>query len=286
MSNTEDKNGKKHLRISVSKAKTFHQCKKQFKFNYIDKLPKITRDYHVLGTFCHEVLENFHLSFINGSLKPFNEELTTAWKAAVLNTKEGLTDSIKKEARGFMNEYLSRLNKQKEDGTLENVLSVEKNFAVDLDGKVLINGMIDRIQQDKLPNGEEILHIADYKSTKNKKYLQDDFFQLLTYCYVMLKENPEMEKIRASYILLRHNFEYITKDFSREDVISEVEKSFLSDYDAMVAETEYAASPSFLCNFCDFVSEENGNCAEGQDFVAKMGKPIQRDMKRFGKVDW
>ena len=274
--NIDEKNGKKYLRISVSKAKTFHQCKNQFKFNYIDKLPKITRDYHVLGTFCHKVLEDFHKSYINGSIKPFNEELTVAWKAACEESKKNLTPEIKAEARTMMNGYLDRISKQKANGTLEKVLGVEDNFKIDLDEKVLLNGMIDRVQQDS----DGMLHIADYKSTKNKKYLKDDFFQLLTYSYVILSENPELEKVRASYILLRHDFEYITKVFTREEAMK-VKDIFLQYYEDMNAETEYPANPTMLCHWCDYLEY----CEEGQVIDAqKFGQKI--DNSKFGEVKW
>lgn len=276
----DEHNGKKYLKISVSKAKTFHQCKKQFKFSYIDKLPKITRDYHVLGTFCHKVLEDFHKAYIDGSLKPFNEELTIAWKAAVAESKKNLTPEIKNEARTMMNGYLERITKEKQAGTASKVIGVEDNFKLDLDNKVLLNGMIDRVQKDQ----DGIIHIADYKSTKNKKYLKDDFFQLLTYSYVVLSENPNLEKVRASYILLRHDFEYITKTFTREDAMK-VKDIFLQYYEEMNAETEYPANPSALCKFCDYVSPENGNCKEGQEIVQKLfGSKI--DNKVFGVVTW
>jgi hypothetical protein len=54
----------KLLNLSVSKAKTFKDCAKKFKFTYIDKLPRKEWDFHVFGKYCHLVLELFHTELI------------------------------------------------------------------------------------------------------------------------------------------------------------------------------------------------------------------------------
>ncbi|MFW9879543.1 MAG: PD-(D/E)XK nuclease family protein, partial [Candidatus Thorarchaeota archaeon] len=58
------------ITLSVSKAKTFDEaadggCKKKFKFNYLDKLPRIDQDFHVFGKFLHQILENFHRELLD-----------------------------------------------------------------------------------------------------------------------------------------------------------------------------------------------------------------------------
>jgi len=278
-----EEDGKKFLKISVSKAKQFKQCKKAFKFNYIDHLPKITRDYHVLGTFCHEVLEKFHKAYIDKSELAFNDEMNIAWKSSIKSHRKNITPEIKAEAKDMIGKYLKLITEKKNKGENFNVISVEDNFKKELDGKVILNGMIDRIQQD--PDG--VLHVADYKTTKNKKYLKDDWFQLLTYCYVLLMDNPSLEKIRASYILLRHDFEYIGRDFTREEIL-ETKNEFMSIYEEMIKEEEFPPSPTFLCSYCDFLKDENGNiiCEEGAEFVNKTGRRSKKDDTKFGIVSW
>src|SRR5690606_681164 len=51
-------------KLSVSKVKTFDSCKAKYKYSYIEKLPKKEFEFHIFGTFCHDVLENFHLKLI------------------------------------------------------------------------------------------------------------------------------------------------------------------------------------------------------------------------------
>src|SRR4051812_7002227 len=198
------------LNLSVSKVKTFKDCAAKFRFQYIEKLPRKDWDHHIFGKFLHEILENFHKAIINGNTDPFHILLTECFKMATENWKDKITKDQKKESWDILNVYLKQITDQKAKKTLPNVIHVEKEFYVDIDGKILLNGFIDRVQID--PDG--VLHEADYKTTKNKRYLKD-YFQLLTYAFVLCLEDPSLQKVRASYTLLRHDFQNITKEYTR-----------------------------------------------------------------------
>src|SRR5277367_5500485 len=113
------------LRLSVSKTKTFAQCKKQYEFNYILKFPKKDRDYHVFGKFCHRVLEWFHLQYIDGCLLPYNVTMTDAFKVAWSEFKEKMTPEMKKECWEIVNKYLILITKDKKAGLPANVIFAE-----------------------------------------------------------------------------------------------------------------------------------------------------------------
>lgn len=231
------------FRLSVSKTKTFIQCKKQYQFVYIHKMPRKDRDYHVFGKFCHKALEDFHNAYLkNNSTNPYNVEMSLAYKAALNEFKEHMTKEMKDECWKLINEYLKIISNDKKNGLVANVVGVEDNFSFEIDKNIVINGMIDRIQID--PDG--MMHVADYKTTKNKKYLKDDWFQLLTYCYILAERDPTIKRVRASYILLRHNFEYITKEFDIEEILT-VKQKYIDYANAMINEKEFPANPQFLC---------------------------------------
>ena len=257
------------LRLSVSKTKTFNQCKKQFEFNYILKFPKKDRDYHTLGKFCHKVLEWFHLQYIDGCLLPYNVTMTDAFKVAWAEFKDKMTPEMKKECWEIVNKYLILITKDKKAGLPANVISAEKRFDFTIGDNVVLNGAIDRIQLD----ADGILHVADYKTTKNKKYLKDDWFQLLTYAYVLHHEDPSIKKVRGSYVLLRHDFEYITTEFSLKEIMS-IEKKFKEYASQIRSEKEYTPTVSALCNWCDFQE----HCPQG--------KSMSRDNSMYGEVSW
>ena len=157
------------MTLSVSKAKTFESCKAKFRFCYIEKLPKIDRDFHIFGKYLHQILENFHRSLIEHPERKgeWDNVMKEAWNSAYAEYSEQLTGIQVKDAQAMIDEYSAIL---KEDG-LPNVIGVEQDFYINLNNKVLLNGFIDRIQID--PDG--LIHVADYKTTKDPKYLQDFF---------------------------------------------------------------------------------------------------------------
>jgi len=242
------------LRLSVSKTKTFLQCKKQFKFNYIEKLPKKDWDHHTFGKFCHKVLEYFHQQYLEGCLLPYNTVMNDAWKVAWAEYKDKMNPVMKQECWDLINKYLKMVSTKKSQFPA-NVIGVEKRFEFPVAENIILNGAIDRIQQDD----DGIIHVCDYKTAKNKKYLKDDFFQLLTYAYVIVTEDPSVKKVRASYIMLRHDFEYITTEFTLKD-IKKVKDKFLDYAEQIKTETDYKATPTALCNFCDYLE----HCPEGK----------------------
>jgi RecB family exonuclease len=257
------------FKLSVSKTKTFLDCKLKYKYTYIDKLPRKTWDFHTLGKFCHKVLEDFHNVYISGGDIPYNVTMSKAFKHAAELYKSEMTPEMKKECWTIIDQYLRLVTSDKKNNISANVLACEKNFELIIDGKIILNGMIDRIQLDD----DSVVHVCDYKTSKNKKYLKNDFFQLLTYAYVIVSEDPNIEKVRASYILLRHNFEYLTKEFTQKEIMKVPEK-YIEYADQILSEKRFDPNPTGLCRFCDHVNV----CPEGR----KLAEPTSI----YGAVDW
>ena len=72
------------FKLSVSKTKTFIDCKKKYNFTYILKMPRKEFAFHTLGKFCHKVLEDFHQLYIDGCKDPYNETFSKCFKNAKL----------------------------------------------------------------------------------------------------------------------------------------------------------------------------------------------------------
>lgn len=259
------------IKLSVSKTKTFVDCKAKFKYVYVEKLPRKDWEFHTFGKFCHKVLEDFHNAYIEkDSNQPFNVEMGNAWKSAWAEYKTAMTPEMKKDCWAIIDLYLRKISAQKkEDCIPPNVISCEKKFEINIDNKIILNGMIDRIQID--PDG--IVHVCDYKTVKNKKYLKNDFFQLLTYAYVIISEDPSIQRVRASYILLRHDFEYITVEFTVPEIVK-IRDQYLEYAEKMQLEKEFTPNPTVLCNFCDYLNL----CPEG--------KTKAYNQNIYGEVNW
>jgi RecB family exonuclease len=258
------------LRLSVSKTKTFKDCKAKFKFCYVEKLPRKDWDFHTFGKFCHKVLEEFHNAYIaRDSQLAFNVEMGNSYKLAIKEFGDKMTPEMKKDCWAIIDKYLRIVTHDKKNNLSANVIACEKNFELPVGENIILNGMIDRIQIDD----DNVVHVCDYKTVKNKKYLKDDFFQLLTYAYVIISENPSITKVRASYILLRHDFEYITTEFSVPEILT-IKDQYVEYARQMLTEKEFTPNPTVLCNFCDFLQ----NCPEGKT------KAFNQNV--YGEVSW
>ncbi len=251
------------FRVSVSKTKTFIDCKAKFKFCYVEKLPRKDWDFHVFGKFCHSVLEEFHKTYMEGSLLPYNIVMGDSFKKALVEYKDKMTPVMRKDCWDIIDKYLRRVTKEKTEGRVPTVIGVEKRFELNVGDNIVLNGAIDRIQLD----ADGIVHVGDYKTVKNKKYLKDDFFQLLTYAYVIMSEDPTITTVRASYILLRYDFEHITTEFHKEQVMG-VQQTYIDYVNAMLTEKDFKPNPTALCNYCDYQEF----CPEGK--AKAYNKPV------------
>lgn len=264
------------LKLSVSKTKSFEMCRRQYQFNYILKMPQPDRDYFVLGSFCHLVLENFHQQFIDGCLLPFHIAIKDSWNVAWQKYKSKMTPEMKQECWKIIDGYLRKITKDKNNGESFNILAVEHPFDFHLSEKVIIRGSIDIVQKD----ADNTWHVADWKSTKNPKHLENDnFFQIKTYCFVLLQEHPEIAKFKGSYVLLRHDFRKITKEFSLDEILA-VRQKYLDYANQIESEKDFKATPNQLCGWCAYLE----HCDEGRTQVAN--SCFNQQQKVFGAINW
>jgi RecB family exonuclease len=255
-------NEPKTLKLSVSKVKVFQSCKRKFQYSYVLKLPKKEWAHLLYGKILHRILELYHNTIFEGSLLPKNFIM----KDSFLKTMEEYKDQITKEVRKDVYELaLSYLKSEQQSTSNYDVIGCEKPFEINIENKVILNGAIDRIQVDE----DKIIHVIDYKTSKDPKYLQADSFQLETYAYVLSYYQKQKDKwcktasadidvVRGSYIMLKHNFKPI--DFLIEKkTIDKIPEIFLKYGEAIEAETEYKPTTSPLCNYCDYKNV----CSEG-----------------------
>lgn len=258
------------LRLSVSKTKTYIDCQAKYKYVYVEKLPRKDWEFHIFGKFCHKVLEEFHNNYsIKKSTNPINVEMGNAFKVALAEFKDKMSADMKKECWAIIDQYLRIITHDKKNNLSANVIACEKPFEINIEDKIILNGMIDRVQID----ADNVIHVCDYKTVKNKKYLKNDFFQLLTYAYVIISQDPSITKVRASYILLRHDFEYITTEFTVPEIMT-VSDKYLAYADQINNEKIYKPNPTALCNYCDYLNL----CPEGKT------KAFNQNV--YGEVKW
>jgi CRISPR/Cas system-associated exonuclease Cas4 (RecB family) len=263
--------------LSVSKVKTFKDCKLKYKFSYIDRLPSKDWEHTIFGKFLHKVLEDFEKAIIEGYSDSDNELMKACFNSKDNEWRDKLSKDMKIEAHKIMCDYLNNRTSLINLGELPKPISTEKSFNILVDDFLLINGVIDLIQEDF----DGVLHVADYKTTKDKRFLKKDLFQLQTYAYVMCLEYPELELIRCSYVLLRHGFEKIKVNYTREEAMS-IEKYFIERTEEMKAEQVFRPTPTPLCRYCNYLE----NCNSGKDFIECLDNKNGKIIAKFGEMDW
>lgn len=255
------------FKLSVSKSSTFQSCKAKYKFVYIQKLPRKEYTYHLFGRFVHRILELFHLLYINGSDLSYQAGMSQAFNEAMLEFKGKITKTAKEEAFDILNKYIKTLDKNY--NIVSSVQNVEENFNLSINDNLILTGMIDRVQLDS----DGTYHVLDYKTSKSKIYLKEDTLQLLTYAYVLYKKYPDLKKVRVSYIMLKHNCEFLTKEFSLEEILT-IKNIYEKFADNINKEVEFQPNPTKLCEYCEFSSI----CESGKEFINKLYK--------IGKTKW
>jgi len=180
--------------------------------------------------------------------------------------------------------YLKDTASKKKNNQLPDFLAAEKEFNINIENTILLNGFIDKIQLDS----DKVLHVADYKTSKSDSYLKNDFFQLKTYAYVMFLTDPSLQKVRTSYIMAKMNFKEITKEFTLKDV-KEVEDYYLDKAALIRAEAAFKPNPSRLCDYCDYLEY----CPEGAKFLGNIAPkqqkitPVEKDsVLYYSSVNW
>jgi len=252
---SEDLKDKVALILSVSRAKTYHQCPRRYYYNYIEKLPKLDWDHFDLGTLVHGVLEFFHKELRNDeSLSGVNIKklMKESFQKQRLKMEKGTKEhppivfknEVLLEARDLLREYMDNLTLK---GIGSNILELEDEFEIKLSEKYLIKGVVDRLDIDH----DGTYHIKDYKTNKNPKYMEPS--QLQAYGIYLLNKFPNITKYRGSYIMMRFNGMLISYDFTIEDVEKEKRK-LIECADLITEEERWIARPSNLCDWCDFKS--------------------------------
>jgi len=254
------------FKLSVSKTNTYLQCNKKYKFSYILKLPRKEFEYHIFGRFVHKALENFHLAIIAGDRRKDADIMFASFDDALQEFLPKISKDSKNLAIELLKQYLSQWEADK---VKTSVLEAEKVFNIGISNTLLLTGMIDRIQLDN----DGVYHIVDYKTSKSAQYLKNDLLQLLTYAFVIYNEHPEIEKVRVSYIMLKLGSQYITKEFSLDQILS-IKQMYEGYANEILSDQNFKANPGILCKFCEFADL----CDEAKSYMSGLYKT--------GKMQW
>lgn len=211
-------------KYSFSKLDLFKQCKRKYKYRYIDKLSgDLILPALVKGKRVHSLLEHFGSDF-----KP-------DFKA---------TESELQEVYDIYNRFI-KSNLGKEILAPRSVREFHIKFDSDLKPTFLkpkFEGYIDRV------NVGDSIELIDFKTGKFKE--SQNYDQLSIYATWFLQKYPKFKSVKLRYVYVEHLKEN-TMDFSD---FESVKNKVLNTIKQIESESAFDRNITPLCDYCDFKS--------------------------------
>jgi putative RecB family exonuclease len=261
---------------SHSRLSSFENCRKQFEFRYILKIPSESESIEAfVGKRVHEILERLYL-FVGRGQIPGVEKVVDRYQKLWEETYDGERVRIIREGtplsfyRGLgeqcLRSYYSRHYPFDEDETL----GIEKRVVFPLDGagEYKMQGIIDRISRAR----DGTIEVHDYKTgarVPSQKMLDQDR-QLALYQIGLAGEYGEDVPFR----LVWH---YVAKNQTRvstrtPEQLESLRASTIERIDEIQSATEYPPRKIALCPWCEYKSR----CPLFAPDVAQASSPTER----------
>lgn len=227
------------MKISYSALKSFEQCPLQWKYNYIDHLPRKDSIHLFFGNQVHEALD--FLLKERGQIKPLETAkkfFTDIWEFG--RFKEINDDEFVARAHNILTKFHEQFDPKAQD-----VLETEKFFYAPLESHQ-ITGLIDRL--DRLPDGS--LEIIDYKTGKVQS--QQDIasnLQLTFYYHAIRTMFGDQNQIKLSLHFLE------TGQIFSSTRTPEAVQGLAHEINTVSSEIEagsFGPKLNRLCPWCDF----------------------------------
>ena len=243
---------------SHSRLSSFENCRKQFEFRYILKIPSESESIEAfVGKRVHEILERLYL-FIGRGQVPGIEKVVDRYQKLWEETydaervriiREGTPLSFYRElGEQCLRSYYVRHYPFDEDETL----GIEKRviFPLDEAGEYKMQGIIDRISRAR----DGTIEVHDYKTgarVPSQKMLDQDR-QLALYQIGLAREYGEDVPFR----LVWH---YVAKNQTRTSTrtpqeLATLRESTIERIDEIQSATEYPPHKIALCPWCEYKS--------------------------------
>lgn len=228
-------------KASPSKIKAYDECKKKYKFKYIDYLKGIynknsNTDALQFGSYIHKVLELGYQTSSVEELRVIAEECRSNYKFPKSRDK-----GVEKILTNFL-----KFNSQ-----LHEHISSELAFEVEMKDDYKLNGIIDRVVKGK--TGKYL--VIDYKTSKRAATSTDLYKdpQLMMYAYAVSK----MYNVPLDDITVAHYYPHLDKLVSLKYGKTQIGQ-FLSLLNRKIwdirkkKKTEFRASQNMFCNWCQY----------------------------------
>jgi len=244
-------------KFSFSQLEAFSNCPLQYKFNFILKIPVEDKVSFIFGRVMHNALRDalaplminsaMQQSLFSGAgseikkptLQDFYATYERHWQDDGYHSKKERED-YKKKGKNILKE----LHSQMEHSGWPQVMFMEKNFNLKMNGYILKGGIdrIDRVEGEKV-------EIIDYKTGKPKEKLAfDDKRQLILY-QIAVTEAFGLKVAKLTYYYLE-NGQAVSFEAKEKDV-EKVKEQIVQGIGEII-KCNFIPKPGFLCSYCDF----------------------------------
>ncbi len=253
--------------LSPSGASTFRQCKRRWKFRYIDKRPDPPGAPALRGTFVHHVLEELlAAASAHRTLERARAICRDQWPALAGNADFAALELSADDERAF------RWNAWRDvegffdlvDPTGVDVVDRERDLVATLDG-VPFRGIVDLV--DRAPDG---LRITDYKTGRppRARFVDSRLTQVWLYAAAAAALGDEVSEVRLLYLGETGNGRdtrkpvEIARSFDHDAVHAAVDEHRVTwDRIGQAAGSgEFEPTTGPLCSWCPY----RDDCPEGQ----------------------
>lgn len=233
------------MKISYSALSTYKQCPLQYKYSYVDKLPRKDSHHLFFGNLIHESLHEMLKGVKVKSLEEVLNYYNNNWQDKdFIASKEDPNRWLEKGGQIITNFYNSF------DPTAQSVLVTEDYFKVPIIDGHELSGIIDRLDRIKDQSGDDILEVIDYKTGKvgSQAHIHDNL-QLTIYYHAIRSRFPDIKDIRLSLYFLEPQVKQSTYRDSghvermQEEVVLVLNKISHQDFEPKI---------NNLCPWCDF----------------------------------
>lgn len=244
-------------RYSFSKIESFKQCRLQFKYKYVDRLPmRVETIEAFMGSRVHEALKEFY-DFVKSKIVKPQEWLLSKYEEL---WKKEYKDTVKIVKNEFSaDDYYQRGMKCLIDYYQEykpfsqaKVVKTEESIFFSLKEKEAefpFQGVLDRIDWN---DREEIFEIHDYK-TSATLVTQDEAdkdLQLPLYQLALLSRWPEARRTKLVWHYLLFNKQVESR--RTENELIEVQAAAVARIKEIESCDDFPPEKSELCGWCDF----------------------------------
>jgi putative RecB family exonuclease len=231
------------LRLSPYRLSIFRQCRRRYRFHYVEGLYQQYRKawpHFTMGDHVHSALKQFFShSNQDRTFEALERMLRRRWR----NNREGFASTEEEREWGTRAIEQLRWFCDTQDLSAQPYL-LEAQHEVTLSRELSLLCKIDRV--DLQPDGS--FHVVDYKTGHTGREV--DCFQLLAYA-VLLRRRYGVVVSRASYLFLNgegwHSVEPMAGDLDR------TEADLRAASEEIISERDYLPRPGRLCHWCDFL---------------------------------